>query len=293
MKYRITLLILSSIILTFSLAAGQGVTLENVEGSYGLADDSLILADGSTSIVFNLRLTGLATKCGGFTTGFRISSPDGAQWNSTDADTLPVGTGWDVMWDSLGGFFENHFSVTGADADTIGLGAIAIYGGLPADFDEVAFTITIGPIAAEHEGKTITLDSCFYPPNGYWVLAGSGGSFSWGGPYTFHLASPTSVAGAEGNLPTSFGLGQNYPNPFNPTTEITFDVPHNSHVTISVYNILGRKVATVVDEKLSAGSYVRTWNGISDAGSMVSSGIYLYKLQAEDFAQTRKMMLLK
>ncbi len=293
MKFRITLFIVTSIFLTFSLSAGQGVTLENVEGAYGLADDSLILADGSTPIVFNLRLTGLAAKSGGFTTGFRIHSLDGAQWNSTDSDTLSVGTGWDLMWDDPGGFFENHFSVTGADADTIGLGAIAIYGGLPADFDQVAFSITIGPIAPEHEGKTITLDSCFYPPNGYWVLAGSGGSFSWGGPYTFELVNPTGVAATEGDLPTSFGLGQNYPNPFNPTTEITFDVPHNSHVSLSVYNILGRKVATIVDEELSAGSYVRTWDGQSDGGTAVSSGIYFYKLRAEDFVQTLKMMLLR
>jgi len=282
--------------MAFSLSAGQGVTLENVEGTYGSADDSLILANGSTQIVFNLRLTGHAAKSGGFTAGFKVSSPDGAQWNSADADTLSVGIGWDEMWNDIngyGGFFENNFGVTGSNADTIGLGAIAIYGGLPADFDQVAFSITIGPIAPEHAGKIITLDSCFYPPNGHWVLAGSGGSFSWGGPYDFELVNPTSVVGADDKLPNSFALGQNYPNPFNPTTEITFDVPHNSHVTLSVYNILGRKVATIVDERLGAGSYVRAWNGTSDDGTAVSSGIYLYKLRAGDFAQTQKMMLLK
>ncbi len=276
-----------------ALSYGQGITLESVSGLVGPAEDSMLAADGSTQIVFNLRLVGLNTVSGGFTTGFRVYSPDGAVWGSLTADTLTVGTGWDAMWDSPGGFFKNYCSADGSGADTVGLGALAIFGGLPADFDEVAYALTIGPIGPEHDGRTLVLDSSFYPPNGHWMMAGAGGSFSWGGPYNFTLANPLSVNGDGSQLPTQFALGQNYPNPFNPTTEIRFDLPSRSHVNLSVYNLLGQRVRQLLDEERRAGSWIVSWNGSDDNGNAVSSGVYFFKMEAGNFTDTRKMMLLK
>ncbi len=204
---------------------------------------------------------------------------------------------WEELWDVYdgGGYFECPINVDGIGADTIGLGAVSIYHGLPDGFNAVAFSITIGPISNEHSGKTITLDSCFYPPNGYWILAGSGGEFGWGGPYTFTLFDPmTDVAsGDDPNLPRAFALNQNYPTPFNPTTELVFDVPHRSHVRITILNVLGQKVRTLVDEVLAAGSYTRSWDGRSESGEALSSGVYLYTMEADDHFQTRKMILMK
>ncbi|UCE24167.1 MAG: T9SS type A sorting domain-containing protein [Candidatus Zixiibacteriota bacterium] len=297
MKTRFFLSVTIPLLFLFSIASGQGISLDNVEGLYG---PDTIRADGSTPIVFNLRLEGMSSDTsGGFTAGFEVSSPDGAEWGGTDVEYCYNGTPtWEEIWDVLdgaGGYFECPVNVDGVGADTIGLGALAVYHGLPDGFSAVAFSITIGPINTEHSGKTITLDSCFYPPNGYWILAGSGGNFSWGGPYTFTLFDPmTAVAsGDDVNLPRAFALNQNYPNPFNPTTELIFDVPHRSHVRIAIFNVLGQKVRTLVDEVLAAGSYARSWDGTGDAGNSLSSGVYLYTMEAGEHVQTRKMILLK
>jgi hypothetical protein len=94
-------------------------------------------------------------------------------------------------------------------------------------------------------------------------------------------------------LPTDFALSQNYPNPFNPTTRIDFALPQASEVRIEVFNLLGQKVKTLVDGQMTGGNHSVEWNGTDDAGHAVSSGVYLYRLQAEDYRETKKMMLLK
>ena len=94
-------------------------------------------------------------------------------------------------------------------------------------------------------------------------------------------------------IPAEFRLAQNYPNPFNPTTEISFSVPKSAHVRVGVYSMTGGLVAMLVDENLGAGTFRVTWNGRDGAGRTVSSGVYLYRMQAGDFTMTRKMLLLK
>ena len=90
-----------------------------------------------------------------------------------------------------------------------------------------------------------------------------------------------------------FDLAQATPNPFSENTSIRFSVPNRSHVSIEVYNILGQKVRTLVNETLEGNSYVREWDGRGDAGTKVSSGIYFYKMIAGDFAATKKAVMLK
>ncbi len=91
-----------------------------------------------------------------------------------------------------------------------------------------------------------------------------------------------------GEIPTGFQLSQNYPNPFNPTTTIEFALPHSGFVTLKIYNILGEEVATLVSEKLTAGKYKYEW----DAGGL-ASGVYLYRIQAGDYVEAMKMLLLR
>ena len=93
--------------------------------------------------------------------------------------------------------------------------------------------------------------------------------------------------------PTEFSLGTNYPNPFNPTTTIQFALPETSGVTLEVYDTMGRRVALLVNNQLAAGRYEAVWNGRNDAGSSVASGLYLYRLKAGSFTETKTMMLLK
>jgi len=90
-------------------------------------------------------------------------------------------------------------------------------------------------------------------------------------------------------VPRAFILRQNYPNPFNPSTDIEFDLPKASKVTLKIFNILGEEVVTLVSDRLSAGAYSYEW---SRTGG-IASGVYLYRLEAGDFVQTRKMILMK
>ncbi|PKK83953.1 MAG: hypothetical protein CVT49_05875 [candidate division Zixibacteria bacterium HGW-Zixibacteria-1] len=94
-------------------------------------------------------------------------------------------------------------------------------------------------------------------------------------------------------LPTQFELGQNYPNPFNPTTRFEFAVPEKSNVNISVFNILGQKITTLVDGEYAAGYYSVDWDSRSDNGSEVASGIYFYKIEANNYTNTKKLMLIR
>jgi len=110
------------------------------------------------------------------------------------------------------------------------------------------------------------------------------GSFQVVVDTTVSNVSPSGAA----TLPTRFALDQNYPNPFNPTTTFSFDLPGSSHATLAVFDILGREVARVVNETLPAGSYARTFDA-----SRLASGMYIYRLTAGKYSETKRMMLLK
>jgi hypothetical protein len=94
-------------------------------------------------------------------------------------------------------------------------------------------------------------------------------------------------------LPAEFRLEQNYPNPFNPETTIRYTVPGTRRVTITVYNILGRRVITLLDQEQSAGTHQVTWNGVDERGAPVASGLYLYRMVTDGFSEVKKMLLLK
>jgi len=94
-------------------------------------------------------------------------------------------------------------------------------------------------------------------------------------------------------LPTEFALKQNYPNPFNPTTSIAFDLPAEHDVRLTVYNMLGQKIRTLVNDHRAAGRYAIQWDGKDDSGHMLGSGVYFYNIQAGAFSKTAKMVLLK
>jgi len=89
-------------------------------------------------------------------------------------------------------------------------------------------------------------------------------------------------------LPTEYALNQNYPNPFNPATDISFSLPMNSYVRLNVFNVLGQHVETLLDKEMAAGEHTVRWNAIRAA-----SGVYFYRLSADNFTATRKMVILK
>jgi len=97
----------------------------------------------------------------------------------------------------------------------------------------------------------------------------------------------------ENAIPVNAELFQNYPNPFNPSTIISWQSPVGNHQTIKIYDVLGNEVATLVDEYKPAGSYEVEFNGHSDGGQNLSSGVYFYQLRAGSFVETKKMILMR
>ena len=97
-----------------------------------------------------------------------------------------------------------------------------------------------------------------------------------------------SVEPVTSELPLDLSLSHNYPNPFNPTTTIASELPRTSSVSLCVYDVLGREVATLLNDEKSTGTYTLQWDA-----SGVSSGVYFYRMRAGDFVQTRRMMVVK
>ena len=96
-----------------------------------------------------------------------------------------------------------------------------------------------------------------------------------------------------GLTPFEFALHQNYPNPFNPETNIQFDVAENSDVNVSIFNIMGQKVATLVNGNMDAGIYHIKWNGLSDKGIALPSGMYFYEMKSLEYQSVKKLVLVK
>ena len=97
----------------------------------------------------------------------------------------------------------------------------------------------------------------------------------------------------EAAIPTVYALEQNYPNPFNPSTQIRYNLPEESYVNINIYDLMGRNIKSLVNIQQDPGYRIIQWNATDDLGQPVSAGMYIYTIQAGEFRQTRKMVLLK
>jgi hypothetical protein len=124
----------------------------------------------------------------------------------------------------------------------------------------------------------------------YWITSvdSAGNESDASEPVSVVLASEQEAA-----IPTVYALEQNYPNPFNPSTQIRYALPEDAMVTISIYDMMGRKVRTLVSQSMSPGYHTTLWNATNDRDEPVSAGLYLYTIQAGGFRQTKKMVLLK
>ncbi len=167
--------------------SGGIITLDSVGGELSPG----VISTGD-SITFYLRYTNnTGDNILDISNGFRVYSTDGAQWGATIADI----TGALNYENFYLGIFTNTYSAEGSGADTVGTlaGTWEPPEGMPVGFDDVAFTITIGPIGSAYIGKTICLDSCFYGPGGSWKWQVDGQNHyapDWGGPYCFTIQEP-------------------------------------------------------------------------------------------------------
>lgn len=123
-------------------------------------------------------------------------------------------------------------------------------------------------------------------PAEQWVVQGSL-------PTWFSIATVVDVDEQEQLQPDIFSLSQNYPNPFNPSTVIEYSLSQRSHVQLSLYNVLGQKVRTLVDGEQAVGTHTILWDGRDSAGRFVSSGVYFYRIESDSSVDTKKMVLLK
>lgn len=150
------------------------------------------------------------------------------------------------------------------------------------------------------DGDSVAIDTCFwregtelffcdYHADCYRPRYGGAIAFD----YADNILTGVEDYGSRDQLPETYSLGQNYPNPFNPSTIIEFTLPRAGHVSLNVYNVIGQDVKRLVDGFYSAGTHRLIWNGRDESGGSVSSGVYFYRIEASDFRETRKMVLMK
>ncbi len=211
-------------------------------------------------------------------------------WLGVPSDKLQWGV-WDPTGAELCSYsatkYEGRIEVAWETASEISSSGFNIHRGLSAEGPDARINGELIPAkGSEFEGAKYSfadrdvVDGVEYY---YWIE-----SMDVTGVGTMH--GPVTVAAAgETPVPAAFGLAQNHPNPFNPITEIKYSLPVDCHVTLAVYDVLGRRVATLVDEHQTAGFKSARWEVTSE----VASGVYFYRLQAGSFVETKKMVLLR
>lgn len=179
----------------------------------------------------------------------------------------------------------------------IGVGVIHFEAGVIPASNEARLMFTVRFMTKTGAVPTeITIDSTFFGAVGPFELAKAGGIGELCPEFSHMAAVDIRLPVQEFDgpvLPETYSISQNNPNPFNPTTSIDFALPTAAKTKIEVFNILGQKVKTLVDEYLTAGNKRVEWDGTDENGSTVASGIYLYRMTANDYTETKKMMLMK
>lgn len=148
-------------------------------------------------------------------------------------------------------------------------------------------------IAAGTPDQVITLDTVTIAPAYYTFNTTTGATFVPKYSVGYLTVGGVAVDDNKPAVPASYNLSQNYPNPFNPTTIINYSLERKGNVEISIFNILGQRVVTLVDGEMEAGPHSIEWKGTDQYGGEVASGIYFYKMVTEKYTDTRKMVLMR
>ena len=184
---------------------------------------------------------------------------------------------------------SGDYAVVGAvgnDDDGDGSGSAYVFKRTGTSWVQEAKLLPSDGTTEDHFGLSTSISSDYAVVGAY---ADDDNGSSSGSVYLYTgFAAAVAVENKEVDLPVEFVLSQNYPNPFNPETKIWYSLPKDEEVSLAVYNLIGEKIVHLVGERKQAGSYTIKWDA-----SNVSSGIYFYRLQAGEFVQTKKMVLLK
>lgn len=217
------------------------------------------------------------------------------QWSSIDGQIHPAGVYYFnplIFWDEVNDTIDidnSRLLITGI-CDTGGDDNPVLF----TDYQRLVVMrifVTIHPEAANQFVPISAYEDPFHGPPVF-GLEGGGISFT---PAIMDGGVTYGQVGVDEKqtLPSNFTLNQNYPNPFNMETEIGFSVPSRSFVTLEIYDLLGRKVNTLVSGNLEAGYYSATWDGTDRQGNPVSSGLYFYTLKSGEVKLSQKMVMLK
>ena len=256
---------------------GNSTTLDATNNYWGTADDAQIQNliydwndDGSLGLVnYTPFLTAMDTLA-------PVSPPanvvkkdiGGGQieltWNHNPESDI---AGYHIYYGSFNGLSASHMIDAGNDTSYI-LSGVTINDTIGV----TAYDRTYN--AANEDNSTIVNDNMTNANESWFTLAVN--------------SNATGIEQGENNIPVVFRLFQNFPNPFNPTTQIQYEIPRASFVQLTVFNILGQKIAELVNGQQAPGRYSVSFNGAN-----LASGIYLYRLQAGDFVQTKKLILMK
>jgi hypothetical protein len=270
---------------------------------YKSSDNGITWTELGSGIPVDARITSIVTSgdnifAGSASDGVFKSTNSGTSWTAINSDLTDTHISQLVVLDNklfavtLTGVFISENGGTSWAADNSGLKNVNCF--VVVNGKLFAGTDDDGVHSSVDRGATWTSFSSGIPANTrIWSLAISSDSiFAGTSSGVWVTASPTNIeVETEIPVPLTFTLSQNYPNPFNPTTTIQYDIPAvgvQNFVSIRIFDIMGREVATLVNETKEAGSYEVQFDA-----SKLASGVYFYRLQAGTFAQVKKMILMK
>jgi hypothetical protein len=251
-------------------------------GDYTLADNSPCIGTGENGA--NMGVFGVG--CGPYNfspTEFSLTEPSNNTEIMIDASNVDIGSitfSWDESSDANDDALYYFMRATSAEIGNYGFGATATSIG-------VSYMDIIEDMA-ENNVTVATLEWTVHVTDGIDTVEADNAPFTVAidGGYAMSTFS-------EALIPEVFALHQNYPNPFNPVTTLRYDLPENSYVNVTVYDMIGREMRTLVNTTQDAGYKSVIWNATNNQGNPVSAGVYLYQIHAGDFVQTKKMVLLK
>lgn len=187
----------------------------------------------------------------------------------------------------LSGFYQFNSAGGDALAVTVGMlqgGSVIAAGGFIATTNQASYAQFDVPI---NYGAAGDPDTAYIQ---FTIIDTASGTIDVGSYFIVDDLAFSGITSAEDptRAPSRFELARNYPNPFNPSTRITFTLPEAAFVSLKVFDVLGREIGTLASEHLPRGEYTRTWDGSGQPG-----GVYFYRIQAGEFTQTRKLLLVK
>ena len=311
------LMVFVLILMSFGIsqaADSVAIALYNVTDGVAVENGGTIYATTKSgdTILYRLEMSVLnEVNLGGISLGLIYSSngdlninwePQTGGWDSTGQSDWAVvvptcrlnpAQGGSGSFD-MTGLLVTMRSIDSVAPDSMIMGGVSLFNSLAAGSLQKMFEhyFSLGTPTVE---VTLEIDSGKIGGAGDFVLVNTSGGNrkpNFSGKLTFTVSTESGVGDNGPAVAYSYSLGQNFPNPFNPATKVPYTLARKSEVNVSVFNILGQKVKTLVNAEELPGPHEVIWNGDDDGGNKVASGIYFYKIVTADYIATRKMVLM-